>query len=80
MVISETMRPETFGTGDADGLWEASTGRIIVKRSQLSCLAAFAGTLLHEIAHAKSGLGDVNRDFELVLTDFLGQAATRALE
>jgi hypothetical protein len=80
MVISETMRPETFGTGDADGLWEASTGRIIVKRSQLSCLAAFAGTLLHEIAHAKSGLGDVNRDFELVLTDFLGQAATRALK
>jgi hypothetical protein len=79
VVISQTMRPETFGVGDADGLWEASTGRIIVKRSQLSRMAAFAGTLLHEIAHAKSGLGDVNRDFELVLTDFLGRTATRAL-
>jgi len=80
VVISETMRPETFGVGDADGLWESSTGRIIVKRSQLSSLPDFAGTLLHEIAHAKSGLGDVNRDFELVLTDFLGQAAARALK
>ena len=79
VVISETMRPETLGAGDADGLWEVSTGRIIVKRSQLSSLATFAGTLLHEIAHAKSGLSDVNRDFELELTDFLGQTATRAL-
>lgn len=79
VVVSETMRPETFSGGDTDGLWEASTGRIIIKRSQLSSLAAFAGTLLHEIAHAKSGFGDVSRDFELVLTDFLSQTATRAL-
>ncbi len=79
LLISETMRPETFGVADADGLWEASTGRIIVKRSQLSSVAAFAGTLLHEMAHAKSGLGDVNRDFELILTDFLGRTATHAL-
>lgn len=79
VLISETMRPETFGVADADGLWEASTGRLIVKRSQLSSVAAFAGTLLHEMAHAKSGLGDVNRDFELILTDFLGRTATQAL-
>ena len=79
IVISETMRPETLGGGDADGLWEPVTGRIIVKRSQLSSVAAFAGTLLHEIAHAKSGFCDVNRDFELVLMDFLGQTASQAL-
>jgi len=79
VLISETMRPETLGGGDADGLWEAAMGRIIIKRSQLSSTAAFAGTLLHEIAHAKSGFGDVSRDFELVLTDFLGRTATRAL-
>lgn len=79
IVVSETMRPETLNGGDADGLWEPSTGRIIIKRSQLSSLAGFAGTLLHEIAHAKSGFGDVNRDFELVLTNFLGQTAVSAL-
>jgi hypothetical protein len=79
IVVSETMRPETLNGGDADGLWEASTGRIIIKRSQLCSLAAFAGTLLHEIAHAKSGFGDVSRDFELVLTDFLGQTAASGL-
>lgn len=79
LAISETMRPAVFGAGDADGLWEGQTGRIIIKRSQLSDLAAFAGTLLHEIVHAKTGFGDVNREFELVLTEFLGRVASEAL-
>jgi hypothetical protein len=79
VLVSETMRPQALGGGDSDGLWETSTGRIIIKRSQLSSPAAFAGTLLHEIAHAKSGFGDVNRDFELVLTDFLGRTAEQAI-
>jgi hypothetical protein len=79
VVVSETMRPETLGGKDAEGLWEASAGHIIIKRSQLSSLAEFAGTLLHEIAHAKSGFGDVSRDFESVLTDFLGRAAEQAI-
>jgi len=79
VVVSETMRPEALGGGDANGLWEPSTGRIIIKRSQLCSVADFAGTLLHEIAHAKSGFGDVSRDFELVLTEFLGRTAGRAL-
>ncbi|HVB39385.1 MAG TPA: hypothetical protein VNE83_00690, partial [Terriglobales bacterium] len=78
IVISETMRPDALGGADADGLWEAQTGRIIIKRSQLSSVAAFAGTLLHEIAHARSGCSDVNREFELMLTEFLGLAASRA--
>jgi len=79
VVISETMRPEVLGGGDAHGLWEPSTGRIIVKRSQLSSLTTFAGTFLHELAHAKSGFGDASRDFERVLTESLGQVAARAL-
>ena len=58
---------------------EASNGRIIIKRSQLGSLPDFAGTLLHEVAHARSGLGDVSRDFESVLTEFLGRAASCAL-
>jgi hypothetical protein len=79
ILVSETMRPETLAGGDAGGLWEPAEGRIIIKRSQLSSLEAFAGTLLHEIAHAKSGYGDVSRDFESALTDFLGETASRAL-
>jgi hypothetical protein len=79
LVVSETMRPAVFGTGDAEGLWEGHTGRIIIKRSQLSNLANFAGTILHEVAHAKTGFADVSRDFELVLTEFLGTVASKAL-
>jgi hypothetical protein len=80
LVVSETMRPAVFGGADAVGLWEGHTGRIIVKRSQLINLATFAGTLLHETVHAKSGFGDVSRDFELVLTEFLGTVAAEALK
>jgi hypothetical protein len=79
LLISETMRPSVFGDGDAQGLWESANGRIIVKRCQLGSLADFAGTLLHEIVHASTGFGDVNRDFELALTEFLGIIASEAL-
>lgn len=79
VLVSETMRPNILGYGDTSGLWEDDEGRIIVKRSQLSTLARFAGTFLHEVAHAKSGCGDVDRKFELVLTQFLGQVAGHAL-
>ena len=79
IMISETMRMETASYSEATGLWEAAEQRIIIKRSQLRSLREYAATLLHEIAHAKSGFGDVNREFELVLTEFLGRTATRAL-
>jgi len=80
ILISETMRPTSLSGGDADGLWEGGTGRLIIKRSQLRSVSEFAGTLLHEIAHATSGCTDVNRDFELELTNFLGKTAARALK
>jgi len=76
--VSETMRPD-FVTGVATrGLWEPSSGTIIILRSQLRTLASFAGTLLHEIAHAKSGYGDVTREFENELTAMLGTTAARS--
>jgi len=52
---------------------------MIIKRPQLSPLTPFAGTVLHEVTQAKRGLGDVNRDFEWVLTDFPVRAAERAM-
>jgi hypothetical protein len=68
-----------IGWEDPGGLWNASTLRMIIKRPQLSPLTPFAGTVLHEVTPAKRGLGDVNRDFEWVLTDFPVRAAERAM-
>jgi hypothetical protein len=77
--ISETMRPDAL-TGDPVGLWEPGKGRIIIKRSQLASLACFAGTLLHEITHARTGFSDVSRPFELALTEMLGTVAAANYE
>lgn len=73
--ISETMRPDFLTTGEAEGLWDPTSASIVIKRTQLKTLSAFAGTLLHEIAHAGSGFGDVTRDFESELTRMLGVLA-----
>lgn len=73
--ISETMRPDIMSGYTPQGLWEEATNSIIILRDQLGNVQDFAGTLLHEIAHAKTGYVDVSRDFENALTDMLGQVA-----
>ena len=70
--ISETMRKEWVSFVEAEGLWEPSTGRIIIKRDQLRSIEKYAGTVLHETAHAMSGASDVSRDFEQQLTSLIG--------
>jgi hypothetical protein len=72
ILISETMRIESMGYSKATGLWEKYNQRIIIKRDQLRNLKSYAGTLLHEIGHAKSDAGDVSREFENELTNLLG--------
>jgi len=72
VTISETMRPDLLTAHEAEGLWDPASSTIIIKRTQLNSLPAFAGTLLHEIAHASSGYGDVTRNFESELTRMLG--------
>lgn len=57
------------------GLWVPSEHCILIKRSQLSSIEDYAGTLLHECAHAISCADDVSRKFELQLTVFLGLIA-----
>jgi hypothetical protein len=74
--ISETIRPDLY---DFDGVWVASERVIVIKRSALETLATYAGVLLHEAAHATTATVDVTRDFESVLTDFLGVAGSRAV-
>lgn len=77
--VSNTMRVD-FATGnDALGLWDGSTNSIVIRRDQLSSVSSFAGTLLHEIVHARTGFDDVTRSFENALTDVIGQTAAAAL-
>jgi hypothetical protein len=78
--ISETMRPDFLSGNVTSGLWDPASGSIIILRSQLKSLRSFAGTLLHEIAHAKSGYDDVTRDFESELTHMLGDVAALNLK
>lgn len=61
------------------GLWREEEGKILIKRKTLHSISNYAGTLLHECAHAISGANDVNRDFELELTDIIGLLASKLL-
>ncbi len=84
-IVKELRISEQMGTGigvarDTLGLWEPARNRIIIKRSQLASLSGFAGTLLHEIAHARSGADDVSRAFEWALTELLGSITERHLQ
>lgn len=72
--VSETMRPDLAAV-NAAGLWEPDRGRIVIKRSQLRSLEGFAGTLLHEITHARTGYVDLSRGFEDGLTEALGKVS-----
>jgi hypothetical protein len=79
VAISSTMRISASGYAETSGVWESREGRIVVKRDQLASFDAFAGTLLHEVAHAVSGTSDVSEAFEDALTSELGSVAERAL-
>lgn len=74
--ISETMR---IGRDDTEGVWDPELDAIVVKRAKLKSVRSYAGTLLHELAHATTGAHDVTREFENVLTRFLGETSTAAL-
>ncbi len=77
--ISSTMRKDFFSQNVTLGVWDPNTGSIIILRKQLALLKDYAGTLIHEALHAKSGLGDVSRNFEHALTVAIGQVCDKAL-
>lgn len=74
------MRPDSYTGGDALGLWEPANKRIIIKRSQLKSVEAFAGTLVHELVHAHTGTDDYTIEFESELTGMLGKLSWMVLE
>lgn len=78
VLISETMRLE--GLEEAVGVWEPRDERIVIKRSQLRSLRDYAGTLLHEAAHATSRAMDVSPRFEDELTRSLGIISSNSLD
>lgn len=75
--ISEKMRPETGSFSEAQGVWTGT--EIIIKRSMLASVERYCATLLHEIAHARSGESDITIGFEQELTSLLGMIASKAL-
>ena len=77
--ISTTMRKDFFGQTETHGVWEPNTSSIIIHRPMLNSLKDYAGTLIHEAIHAKSGLGDISRNFESGLTTAIGQVCEKAL-
>jgi hypothetical protein len=79
VMVSNTMRVDFASGCDAVGLWDPETKSIVIRRDQLSSIQSFAGALLHEIIHAKTGYADVTREFELALTQLIGTAAAQAI-
>lgn len=74
--ISETMRESS---DDAGGVWDPKLREIVIKRSELATPQLYAGILLHEVAHAMTGTVDCTRDFENVLSTYLGKVAIAAI-
>ena len=77
--ISTTMRKDFFSQAETHGLWEPNTSSIIIHRPMLNSIKDYAGALIHEAIHAKSGLGDISRNFESELTIAIGQVSEKAL-
>jgi hypothetical protein len=75
--ISETMRVTTDST---EGVWDSAIPAIVIKRKKLSSLVGYAATLLHETGHATTEAVDATREFESVLTSYLGQTAVAAIK
>ena len=76
ILISETMR---ITNDDTCGVWDPSLNAIVIKRTQLTSIQKFGGTLLHELGHKLSGAADCTRLFERKLTDYLGLITRKAL-
>lgn len=78
--ISETMEMDNNLDNESVGLWIPDKRTIVIKRSQLVDLTTYAGTLVHEAIHAKSGFVDVTRAFETYLTSIIGNLSERLLK
>ncbi|HMD53750.1 MAG TPA: hypothetical protein VKJ65_04285, partial [Phycisphaerae bacterium] len=76
--ISATL-PEFITGFRVDGVWDKNIPAIVLRRDALSSIARFARIFVHELAHSTSGYPDCTREFETVLTDFVGRAVRTSL-
>jgi hypothetical protein len=77
--ISKTMRKNLFSQNETHGLWDPSTGTITILRDMLRSIKDYSSTLIHEILHARSGSGDIEREFENELTTAIGEICEKTL-
>ncbi len=78
--VSTKMRKDLTANTLTLGCWDEKTSSIVLSKSLLKSKAEFSGTLVHELIHAKTGYGDVTREFERELTKYIGIMAEIALE
>jgi hypothetical protein len=77
--VSETIRMTDRGEM-ANGVWDGNEQRIVIRRQQLNSVRDFASTLLHEVAHPRSGgAPDLSKPFEDALTGLLGEVTESAI-
>jgi hypothetical protein len=79
-IISNNIRKDYFDNSVTLGVYDSSEELIVIHRNALKTLKSFSGTLVHEIIHAKTGLPDVNRDFETELTNMIGKTLSNILK
>lgn len=78
VIVEKIYESELFN--ETLDLWIAGENKILIKRKQLKSLEQYAGTLLHECAHAISGADDVSHDFELKLTEIIGIVSSKLIQ
>lgn len=71
--IASRLRKDLFSSSETLGCWDGSTDSVVIKRTQLKSLPDYAGTLVHELIHAKTDMSDVTREFESELTSTIGK-------
>jgi hypothetical protein len=76
--ISFTMRTDLYGY-ETLGCYDSGNRFIVVSQKTLSSLSKYAGVLIHELIHAKTGNTDVTRAFECDLTNVIGCICERLL-
>ncbi len=78
--ISSTMRKDYFANASTEGCWDENSKSIVISRLMLKSIQKYAGTLIHELVHAKTGHEDVTRAFENSLTDTIGRLCSLFFE
>lgn len=74
--ISNNIRKQYLDNSFTMGIYDSDEKLIVIHRETLKSLSTFAGTLIHELIHAETGLPDVNRDFETALTKMIGKVVS----